>query len=148
MRGLPEAISGDLRPVLARYCDQIVAQMRLIVPVDQGDLRDSIGWTFGDAPDGALTVGRVKERKGAIFATIYAGGTEQTRREQRRDSGTRKSDRGRPGTFETNTAILQEFGTINMPANPFFFVVWRANRPRVKAGVTRSVRRTIKRGNF
>lgn len=38
-------------------------------------------------------------------------------------------------------AKLQEFGTKNMPANPFFFVAWRQNRTRVRGAITRAVRK-------
>lgn len=38
-------------------------------------------------------------------------------------------------------AKLQENGTKNMPANPYFNPAWRANRTRVRGAITRAVRK-------
>ena len=38
-------------------------------------------------------------------------------------------------------AKLQETGTKNMPANPYFNVAWRQNRTRVRGSITRAVRK-------
>ncbi|MFD1809280.1 hypothetical protein ACFSHQ_17995 [Gemmobacter lanyuensis] len=76
----------------------------------------------GDAPAGALTIGKVgKTEYGTMLITIYAGGTEQTKRRQARASGTRARDQKRGGYFDTDVARLQEFGTKVMNAHPFFF---------------------------
>ena len=37
-----------------------------------------------------------------------------------------------------------EFGTKNMPASPFFFVVWRLHRRRVRNGINRAARKAVK----
>ena len=37
-------------------------------------------------------------------------------------------------------ARWQEFGTANMPASPYFYVSWRANRKQVRRGVRKAVR--------
>lgn len=110
------------------YAAQIVAEMKLLVPVETGALRDSIGWTWGDPPKGSLAVANVRGRSvSGVFITIYAG--------------TRDKKLGDQDAFY---ARWQEFGTQNMPANPFFFVVWRANRRRVRGGINRAVRKALK----
>lgn len=38
-------------------------------------------------------------------------------------------------------AKLQEHGTKNMPANPFFNPAWRANRSRVRSAISRAIRK-------
>lgn len=38
-------------------------------------------------------------------------------------------------------AKLQEHGTKNMPARPYFNPAWRANRTRVRSAITRAVRK-------
>ncbi|WP_449044198.1 hypothetical protein [Paracoccus versutus] len=43
------------------------------------------------------------------------------------------------GRFQN--AKLQEHGTKNMPANPYFNSAWRANRTRVRSAITRAVRK-------
>ena len=41
-------------------------------------------------------------------------------------------------------ARFQEFGTVKMPANPFFFPVWRARRKRIKNRISRAVSKGIR----
>ena len=121
MAKLRPKVEAAVKPLMERYADQLVSQMKVLVPVDSGALRDSIRWTWGSAPDGSMTIATVAGRKvQGIFITIYAGGGEAF------------------------YARWQEFGTKNMPANPFFFVTWRGNRRRVRSGITRAVSKAIK----
>lgn len=89
-----------------------------MVPVESGALRDSIGWTWGDAPSGAISLGKAKA--GRLSITIYAGGGEAF------------------------YAWFQEFGTVNMPANPFFFPSYRKLRRKAKGRVTRKINKAIR----
>ncbi|MFH5773592.1 HK97 gp10 family phage protein [Paracoccus sp. NGMCC 1.201697] len=43
------------------------------------------------------------------------------------------------GRFQN--ARLQEFGTKTRAANPYFFPAWRANRRRIRASITRAIRK-------
>lgn len=88
-----------------------------------GALRDSIGWKWGDAPKGTVSLGSVQtglKDKEASKITIYAG------------------DR------EAFYARWVEFGTRKWAGNPFFFRVWRNHRARVRGRITRAIRKAIK----
>lgn len=128
LRAVPQKVLDAVKGQMEAYAAQIVAEMKLLVPVETGALRDSIGWTWGDPPKGSLAVANVRGRSvSGVFITIYAG--------------TRDKKLGDQDAFY---ARWQEFGTQNMPANPFFFVVWRANRRRVRGGINRAVRKALK----
>ena len=43
------------------------------------------------------------------------------------------------GRFQN--ARIQEFGTKSRAANPFFFPAWRANKRRIRASITRAIRK-------
>jgi hypothetical protein len=75
---------------------------------------------------------------------IYAGGAALTKRSQRRASGSRRSDQNRAGSFDTDNAKFQEFGTSKMAANPFFFPVWRVRRRRTRTRITRAITKALK----
>ncbi|GGW23985.1 hypothetical protein GCM10011452_09200 [Gemmobacter lanyuensis] len=142
---IPKKVRDAVRVEMEKAADDVVATMRRFAPVDTGALRESIGWTWGDAPAGALTIGKVgKTEYGTMLITIYAGGTEQTKRRQARASGTRARDQKRGGYFDTDVARLQEFGTKVMNAHPFFFPAWRAKRTKVKGNISRAITRAIK----
>lgn len=128
------ALQIELVAEMERQAAKVVTDMKRLVPVDSGALRDSIGWTWGDAPAGAVRVGTIRGGRtagrsyGKIAITIYAG--------------TRNKSLGSADAFY---ARFQEFGTRKMAANPFFFPVWRANKSAVKAGMGRAVKRAAAR---
>jgi hypothetical protein len=139
-------IREEVSKQLEKEAEKIVSVMRALAPIKDGDLVASIGWTWGDAPAGSVTLGAVRGNEfEQLRITIFAGGTGKTSRTQNRASGSRKSDQGREGSFESDNAFYQEFGTLKMPANPFFFPAWRSERARVKANLNIAVRRAIKK---
>ena len=117
---LPKVAKDHIKKEMEVAAGDAVAFMRRIVPVEDGDLRDSIGWTWGKPPRGASIVASVKSTMGgSMTITIYAGGGDQY------------------------YARFVEFGTKNMTARPFFYVSWRAvnkGRNNPKARVRRAVR--------
>lgn len=139
-------IRDEVSRQLEKEAEKIVSVMRAMAPIKDGDLVASIGWTWGDAPTGSVTLGVVRGNEfEQLRVTIYAGGTGKTSRTQDRASGSRKRDQGRGGTFESDNVFYQEFGTLKMPANPFFFPAWRTERARVKANLNNAVRRAVKK---
>lgn len=121
---IPRRVTEAVQAEMEKQAEQVVQMMRRLVPVDQGDLRDSIGWTWGEAPKGAMTIGKVGGKEyGTLRITIYAGGTK-----------------------DSFHGVFQEFGTRNMAANPFFYPSWRARRKRVKSGITKAMNKAIRGG--
>ena len=125
MRAIPIEVRLEIVRQLEKEADKIVKLMKAFAP--KGTTRqlvNSIGWTWGDVPKGAITVGKVANNEfDRIAIKIYAGGGDAF------------------------YARFQEFGTRKMAANPFFFPVWRAEKRRAKAGFKRAVTRAIKRVN-
>ena len=120
---IPEEVRKSATDALERGAQEIVDLARSLVPVDKGDLRESIGWTWGDAPSGSLTLGTVGGQEyGTLQITIYAGNDEAF------------------------YARWLEFGTSKMRAHPYFFPAYRTLRRRVRGRITRSISGAIKRG--
>lgn len=115
---VPQLIQDNVRLAMEKLATEIVKEMKAAAPRDQGDLAESIGWTWGDAPAGALTIGSFRGRSyGALSLTIYAGAFY---------------------------ARFQEFGTVKMPAQPFFFPVWRKKKRGFKARMRNAVRAALR----
>jgi len=120
---LPKVAKGEIRKGLETSAEEVVDLMKRMVPVDQGKLRASIGWTWGAPPDGSFVFSKVVGDAG-LAITIYAGSNE---------------------TFvdgknvDYQNAFLQEFGTVKMRANPFFRPAWRFNRKRARSRVSRAM---------
>ena len=105
---------------------ELVAEMKRLAPVQSGALRDSINWTWGDVPAGSFTIADIRSgnNAGEQYATlrikIYAG------------------------SREAYYARWQEFGTKNQPAQPFFFVAWKAQRAKFRKRIRDAVKTAIK----
>jgi hypothetical protein len=112
--------------------------IRGAAPEDQGNLKESIGWTFGDPPPGSLGV--VAARREAALAgipphlriSIFAGGIIA------------------PHAHLVHFGTAQRFtddgkSTGAAPAQPFFFPIIRALRRRMRNRIRRLTRQALKR---
>lgn len=123
----------DVAPTLGLAADKVVDMMKRLVPVDRGDLRDSIGWTFGEAPEGSLRLASAKA--GVLRVTIFAG-NEKVFWARWAEFGTKPHVQG--GQF----AGTQHPGTA---AQPFFFVSFRALRKEVKRMLRKAINDAVKK---
>jgi HK97 gp10 family phage protein len=119
LKALPEAVIAELRPAMEQGAAEIVSLAKSLVPVESGELRDSIGWTWGAAPEGSMVLGQVG--RGNLRITVYAGNSQAF------------------------YARWVEFGTSQAGARPFFYPAYRAVRKRVKGRVTRAITKSAKR---
>ena len=120
---IPDRAVKNVSAAMEKVAGEIVADMERLAP--QGETRKllgSIGWTWGEAPAGTMTIGSVGGKEyGSLRITFYAGGGEAF------------------------YARFQEHGTVKMPANPFFFPVWRVWKKRVRARMAAAFRKALKR---
>lgn len=101
--------------------EQVASAMRYLAPREQGELIRSI------RVEDAASIETSKGARGFIGVVVKAG--DET-------------------TIVTNhtgarfqNAKLQENGTKNMPASPYFNPAWRANRTRVRSAISRAIRK-------
>lgn len=125
MRNVMPTVREEVRKQMEKEAEKVANRMRYLVPRKRHILAKSIGWSWGEAPEGSVAIGAVGE--GALKITIHAG-----------DASTMV--KGRSISFQN--AKLQEFGTVRMPANPFFYPAWR----QLRSGVKGNIRRAVKRG--
>lgn len=135
LKELPKVAQTMIRDAMAKSADEIVAMMKNLAPVDDGDLRDSIGWTWGKAPKGSLTLGHVKGGDGESTITIYAGNKEAFYARWV-EFGTAMHEIG--GMFQ---------GSIHpgTRAQPFFYPAYRALKKRSSRRIKTSVTRAAKK---
>lgn len=137
----PALVEQRVKEAMEKAAESVVTQMRARAPIYSGPpeirtdkrhkgepvipgaLRDSIAWTWGDAPKGTVSLGSVQtglDKEGATKLTIYAGDKKAF------------------------YARWVEFGTRKWAGNPFFFSTWRNNKRKVKGQLTRAIRKAIK----
>lgn len=134
LKALPALADAAIKLAMEQGAEEIVAMMKRLVPVDNGDLRDSIGWTWGDAPSYSQRIGAVKSKTGNLKITIYAGNSK-VRYAHLVEFGSAPHING--GMF----AGTQNPGA---KAQPFFFVSFRALRRRTKSRITRAINKSAK----
>lgn len=130
---LKEGTAPAVQGAMARAAQLIVDMMKRHVPVDHGDLRDSIGWTFGDKPKYAQAVTSV--RFGATRVTIFAGNTK-VRYAHLVEFGTKPHPQG--GEFEGTSHP----GTT---AQPFFFSSYRALKKDAQKIIRLAIRDAVRK---
>ncbi len=125
LKRFPATVEDQIRKAMDQTATEMVAMMRSLVPVESGALRDSIDWTWGNAPYGAMVIGEVRSSgKGAgnLRLTIYAGTRNKAL-----------------GDMDAYYARFVEMGTKNMRARPFFYVSYRALKRRGKSRISRAI---------
>lgn len=137
LQRMPEVAKAQIKTAMEKSADEIVAMARNLAPVLKepdarrraGALRDSIGWTWGKAPQGAITLGKVASASlaGDLTITIYAGTRDK-----------------KLGDLDAFYARWVEFGTQNMSAQPFFYPSYRANKKRAVSRLRRAVTKAAK----
>lgn len=129
LQRMPEVAKQQIKAAMERSADEIVAMAKNLAPEKSGALRDSIGWTWGKAPKGAMSLGKVAAASlgGELTITIYAG--------------TRDKQLGDRDAFY---ARFVEFGTQKMSAQPFFFPSYRANKKQAGSRIRRAVTKAAK----
>jgi HK97 gp10 family phage protein len=137
---IPQALEDATKPT--------IAMMKRLAPKQTGALANSIRFTLGAAGGQARTTkgrngpGSRGEGKTRIIGYIVAGGRETLKggnppTTKRRRKGAKHADKW-------NNARLQEFGTVKMPANPYFYPSWRATKAAVKKALAKAVRNALK----
>ena len=102
---VPETVKTSIARSLETSAQEIVDLAKHLCPVDDGTLRDSIGWTWGDAPEGSIVLAATDSA--AMRITIYAGNDEAF------------------------YARWVEFGTSNTPPQGFMYPAYRLKRKKV-----------------
>ena len=134
---IPERVLVRVREAMKRSAGEAVAIIRSLAPEDSGALKDSIGWTWGDAPKGTIAIMTSKRSTGGMRITIYAGG-DDAYYARFVEFGT--APHANKGKFA---------GTQNpgMPPQPFFYPGWRLVSRKAKRRVTGAIRKAIKEGS-
>lgn len=121
LEAMPRAVRRAFEEGLTEAGEEITAMQKRMVPVDQGNLRDSIRYERG----------RISRKRG-----LLGGATRQF-----------VQDGNLSITIFTDDfkARWVEFGTTGQPPRPFFFPAMRALRRRVISRIRRKVNAAIRK---
>ncbi|MCA0257137.1 MAG: HK97 gp10 family phage protein [Proteobacteria bacterium] len=151
MNAIPKAVKLAIRPAMERAADDIVDLAKSLVPVSDpngGTLRDSIGWTWGVAPSGTITL--ASSTAGELTITIYAGSDEAFYArfvEFGTQSGVFGQRVGNPGAAvrQSKRKGRKSYRTHpGTPAQPFFFPAYRLGKKKASMKIKRAISKAVK----
>ena len=143
---IPARVEARARAAMEKGADELVAMMKRLVPVDDGDLRDSIGWTWGDAPAGAKVIAQSDVGERGLKITIYAG-SEKAYYAAWVEFGTAPHNVALGGGTVAGVkqaAAGEGNGHPGSRAQPFFFPSYRSLRKRIRARIRRETAKAFK----
>jgi hypothetical protein len=125
---IPKAVRAEVRKALAKQATRIVAAMKVLAPEW---LRDSIDWTFGNPPSGAVVLADFGGAESDMGVTIYT-----------------TDWRARWFEFGTAERVQRSTGRRvgRITAQPFFYPAFRLFRQPARSAIARAVRKGIKEG--
>ena len=131
---IPKRVEARARAAMEAGADELVDMMKRFVPVDDGDLRDSIGWTWGAAPKGSVVLAESNADGRGLKITVYAG-NEKAYYARWVEFGTASHVNGGkfPGTQNPGSR-----------AQPFFFPSYRSLKKRIRARIRRETAKAFK----
>lgn len=138
---IPKRIENAVKPAMEKGAQELVDMMKRLVPVDDGDLRDSIGWTWGNAPKGAKVIAQSDADSRGLRITVYAG-NEKAYYAAWVEFGTAPHNVAQGGgnkSFSGDATMHP-----GSRAQPFFFPSYRALRKRIQARIKRETRKAMK----
>ena len=121
LKAISPEIVREVQPALIKGANETAAMMRMLVPVADGDLRDSITVTAPGETTPAYAEGGGKRVAGENQALVTVG-----------------NEKVRHGH-------LQEFGTVKHEAQPFMLPGARLAQPKVQRRISRAIGAAIKK---
>ena len=157
LKQIPAVAVDAARLAMEEGAQEIVDAMKAAVHVKSGDLRDSIGWTWGDIPAGAFMIDEIRsgKNKGDQYATmrikIYAGSKDAfyarfvefgtAPHSLERNASVARALSGSARNNRRQQSSKQHPGT---PAQPFFFPSWKAKKADFHKKIRDRVRAAIR----
>ncbi|MGF7005800.1 HK97-gp10 family putative phage morphogenesis protein [Aminobacter sp. BE322] len=151
---MPAKVEAATRAAMEKGADELVAMMKRLAPVLKepdrrrrpGELRDSIGWTWGDAPKGAIVLAESKADSRGLKITVFAG-NEKAYYARWVEFGVAQQQAGQKVTDKSGRTRKSRRTTKGGAAQPFFFPSYRAMRKRIKSRITRAMKKAIQSEN-
>lgn len=140
LAALPKETRSEIKKALTESAEEIVAFQKRLVPAQSGDLRNSIGFTFGKYRAENANVRGISSSSGAedddLSVTIHAG-----------DGKAFYAAWVEFGTAPHEQPNNPRIGFHHRGANarPFFFPAYRALKRKIKGKVTRATRKAARK---
>lgn len=169
INAMPGEVRKEISAAIEKSATELVAQMKRFVPVDKGDLRDSIRWDWvgGGADFGAegLKMGRAAQlatKGNANLAAVVTAGNDKVYYARFVEFGTAPGKKGSRRIYQAGTggsglslSSTESGGRIRSrkayrthpgnKAQPYFFTAYRLLKKRMQSRISRAMNKAIKK---
>lgn len=144
LQRMPERVKAAARKAMEAAAEDVVRLAKSLVPVEEGTLKESIGWTWGKPPNGALMLGKVLSAiTGAeMTLTIYAGSNDAFYARWV-EFGTAPHTNA-AGDFKARPGESRGLRHPGSAAKPFFYPAYRANKRQAIRKIAGAVRKEVR----
>jgi HK97 gp10 family phage protein len=122
LEAIPVAVRQAVTPTLVKAAEELAGAMKAAAPVDSGDLRDSITVTPPGQSTPPYSQPGGSRVAGETEVLVTAGGED------------------------VRYPHLVEYGTVNAPAQPFFWPVFRLLKKREANRIKRAIGKAVRDG--
>lgn len=141
---VPDTVRREARAALEKGADELVDMMKSLAPVQDGALRESIGWTWGEPPAGSISMDEIGPADDPSMRIIIYAGSSEAFYARWVEFGTQSHNVYR--TADVSRGRGQSWGVMHpgAAAHPFFWPAYRAMRSRIKSRITRAINKAIR----
>ena len=143
---IPKRVEARAKAAMEKGADELVAMMKRMVRKVSGDLHDSIGWTWGNAPKGSVVLAESGADSRGLKITVYAG-NEKAYYARWVEFGTAPHNVALGGGTVAGVkqaAAGEGNGHPGSKAQPFFFPSYRSLKKRIRARIRRETAKAFK----
>ncbi|WP_262027145.1 HK97-gp10 family putative phage morphogenesis protein [Microvirga sp. Mcv34] len=151
LRALPKEAKKEIREALEKSAGEVVRMAKQLAPYESGDLRNSIGYTFGTyRPDNSNVRGMsatISDGDPDLTVTIHAGDKKAWYARLVEFGTAAHTIRSkRPGgLLNINGRLIEQVSHPGGSPRPFFYPAWRANKRRIRGRLTRATRKAAQK---
>ncbi|WP_323789971.1 HK97-gp10 family putative phage morphogenesis protein [Thalassovita sp.] len=145
LQTVPEAIHQAAHEALEEGAQELVDLMRSLAPMESGALRDSIGWTWGDPPDGSIALDDLEAPQGLTERIIIYAGSKEAFYARWVEFGTQAHSIATGADISVKKNGGNQGGAMHpgAVAHPFFFPAYRALKARIRARIARKIKKAV-----
>lgn len=143
---IPKRVENAAKQAMEKGAEELVAMMKRLAPIDDGDLRDSIGWTWGAPPAGAAVIAESTGDERGLKLIVYAGNRKAFYAAFVEFGTAAHNVATGGGTVLGKSSAATGGGSMHpgSRAQPFFFPAYRSLRKRIQSRIRREMKKAIK----
>lgn len=145
LQTVPGVIRQAAHEGLEEGAQELVDLMRSLAPVESGALRESIGWTWGEPPEGSIALDELDAPQGLTERIVIYAGSKEAFYARWVEFGTQPHSVSSGADISVKKSGGNQGGVQHPGAapHPFFFPAYQAFKARIRARIARKIKKAV-----